>query len=1463
MNWKTTLALVLLAGGCGLLFWKGPQVLSRKSGPAGESESTRLVQEFSTQNLVAVEVLSGEKSLVKLQAPAFGKPLELVGNWPVRQAELDELVQLLTNLRSRFAPIPLAADADLSGYGLDAKKQNPITVKVKINDKGHTLLFGQPASNAGENSFTQPTYLRIDEQPDLLRLGPDVLNVLRRGEEEYRLRRIFPEKSRLRVSEEIAPNLASDERPTTKMTELLDDRVTRIHIDGPAGSYTLEKIADLPKEKPLPSRPQGDTFVTPVQLAESWRLTYPVGDRVDPVKLRTILSLLSDLWVEKFLDLEEAKRLGWPLISNPSMLTDDQQKAAGITFSGAGSLLKGDKAPQISLTFRDGTTRILKIGKVTRSDRRVEPPPQLPGVPPLPPKEILDDYRLAQLGTNPLPFEIKADKLNQLFINLEATLSASGNIENELRDLKLLHFSTGEVSRVEISKPDRLPMLLERTEKGNNSEGRKEYRWDLKQPVQGLAETAPIEELLSAFTAVSVNRDDVVDPAKAKDKVALGLDPLSATKVTLTLLGKPRTLLLGKREGGKIYAQVEGWDRVNRIEDRLYNLTDRSARVYRALKLFDLGGNGSEAGNRVSSIRVEKGSEKFLLQEVPGLGANWTLAEPVQTSVDSGKVSNLAKDLGGLQVTEFVHDPLSGNEMLRASSIFSGAIYGQEEIKTSEFGLEAPTLKVQITFAGPKKMEEQTLLLGSTRSTKQDVYARFANSPGVFAIAKSALDPLNGGSLGMLPLQLTSANFDALSSIEITRGSEPAFTLKSEAGKWSLSNPIQANVDPSLILNLANSLSSLRAERYEAHKSDDPAKFGLIAPAVKIRFSLPDSRKPSEGAKERVLLIGNPEAADKPNRFAKFDNEPAIFVLNENLFRSADLSMYDLIDRKLLNLNTSFATRVEIDSPEGSLKLTREQNPWKVEGANFNIDQPTLDQLLTRFKDLTAEKFAAFGNQIDFPKYGLDPASKPTKITLALGTETHTVEIGKPVDEKAPTGSRFARIDNGPSVVILNPAVAEDLLKSRLEFVDRTLIRFDPIELQGITRTMGGQTLELKQGVTGGWEITKPLGKPADTETLEDLANRCAKLRADKVVALDSKDLAKFGLDTPQVVITFELLDQRSGKEVKRTLKIGKPVDEKKPEGDRYLQVEGSSSVGILGAPIAKRLLGEPVRFLNRSLASFISADRIEITQGDRKVTFQKDAGWKLKSPVDADAEDESLREVHDMLARLKADDIVVEKPASLAEYGLDKPEFTWKLFSGEKELLSLLIGKREKDDFRRYAKLEKGDLVVLLDRGISSRLESEYRKRSLGEKIDPLQVTELSLSGPQGKLTLKKLGTEWKDLLKLDDNWNNRAVQELVEALSQAEVYQFVKDKDAALADFGLDAAQARTISLRTGMGASRTLLLGKLDPSKRLYAKFQDATRTEVFVLSERDSIRLNRNRGDLLSSDRELLPPPKEKQ
>ena len=71
---------------------------------------------------------------------------------------------------------------------------------------------------------------------------------------------------------------------------------------------------------------------------------------------------------------------------------------------------------------------------------------------------------------------MKADKLKDIFFSLEGGIGSTPvSVAAELRDPKLVHVPTGDVTRVEVQRPNRLPLVLERTRQ--ETAGRKETRW--------------------------------------------------------------------------------------------------------------------------------------------------------------------------------------------------------------------------------------------------------------------------------------------------------------------------------------------------------------------------------------------------------------------------------------------------------------------------------------------------------------------------------------------------------------------------------------------------------------------------------------------------------------------------------------------------------------------------------------------------------------------------------------------------------------------------------------------------------------------------------------------------------------------------------------------------------------------------------------------------------------------------
>jgi hypothetical protein len=290
--------------------------------------------------------------------------------------------------------------------------------------------------------------------------------------------------------------------------------------------------------------------------------------------------------------------------------------------------------------------------------------------------------------------------------------------------------------------------------------------------------------------------------------------------------------------------------------------------------------------------------------------------------------------------------------------------------------------------------------------------------------------------------------------------------------------------------------------------------------------------------------------------------------------------------------------------------------------------------------------------------------------------------------------------------------------------------------------------------------------------------------------------------------------------------------------------------VGVLSSFYTRKLLAEPIAFRDRTLIRRLpEPDKVTLERGERvganKAVFVKmDGTWKMTAPVAADAEHADLEDFLNALFKLRADEFVSEKPtpAQLKEYGLDKPESTWRFFSGEKEVLVLVVGKRDSTEQRVYPKLGTGEMVFFLNPAVTARATGEYRKRALIAGLDAAHVEVLSIESENGPFTLRKIAGNWGVEGKPSVKINQTEVTELLATLANLKAERYVRDKDAPLALYGLQKPK-RTIVAQTAMGMRQELHLGNFEGgSKRAYAALPG--KTEVVVLSEADTAKLDRD-------------------
>jgi hypothetical protein len=1387
MNLRTTLLLILLAVG-GAAAYVNRDAIAARLGHAprtAESPSTLyILRNIRPDSITRVDV-SQDGQTVELVRE--GKAWSLPGGWPTRGPEVQELIDKLTGLDSRFDPIPVGTGSDLHPYGLDPL-QKPVGVTLTVPGSGpdktltFKLFFGEPPERSG-NPFTRPTYFKLEGQDQVLATEPGLLRVLKRTKDDYRKRQLFPDVERARVGDP-RPSFPGEPEAAQPTVNLIDAR--RIQITGPEGAWTLARRANAAPRKP-------GAEITAERLADEWDLAEPVPDRVDPDKLRGALAAVPDLWVENFVGDVDPNKTG---------------------------LTKPERTLKVETNKR---TVEIQIGAVSREVEKKAPPPPPPpfGQPPQPPPPpIKEVYRFAKLAGNPQVFEVKADKIGDLFVAPAA-----------LRDARLARFRSADARRVEIAHADvRIVLANERDESA------KEDHWKLVQPVKAEADAAKITELLDRLSELKATGPDVIDKADPK---TYGLDAATGPRLVVELseevpggeekVRQPRslTIRLGRHDTdkNKLYVQLAGNPRVVAVGDEFLKLFDRPALAYRGRRVIDV------AANKVATIAIKRPGDEFKLEQANGV---WKLQPPGAdaarlAATDAGKASTLVNDLSRLEVSEYVNDTPTPEEL-------------------AKYGLTTPTLSATLTFIDAGQ-PAKSLELGKPREGKPEVYAKLADSPAVFAVREAIKTTLDQPSLAYRPTTLWQLTPEGITAIEVQRGDEK-YRLTREGAAWKLSGPFDAPAATQAAQAIVAQIAAPRVERYEAHAASDPTKFGLDKPELRVTVF-------TAAGEPKGLAIGKPAAADVKSRFARTNDGDAVVVVPEALAKAADRTALDLIDPDLLSLNVNLIAAARGHGPGGDWEVTRDGADWKVGTPPMVADRFAIEGLLRPWADLRAERFVAYGPQTDWAKFGLDKPAATVSIMQQTPPETHLLSIGNVVEQ---SDARYARVDDKPGVVVLPAAVAHDLIKSPLDFTDRKIFAFDPSELVAIRRTGSAGELEIARA-NDGWKIVKPPppipspaagggpGWRADQPALDELAERLGGLRAVRIAAADAKDLKEFGLDSPAATVTLVLKD-KDGKPSEKVLRIGGVARPESSKGvvdggttnERFAQIGDSKAVVVLPAAVSTKLLAEPLKLRDRSVVRFTEADRIFIERGTRKVIFAKiDGAWKMTEPAAAEAEATELDELIAAVSRLRADELVADKPGDLKPFGLDAPEARVRFLAGDREVLNLLVGKRDMATGRHFAKLAAGDVVFFLSPDLSNRLLAEYRKRSLWTGLEAAGIETLVYSVGEQTTVLQKLNESWQVPGKPDQVVNVGTVNDLVSALAGLKVERYVADKGADLKLYGLQPAQ-RTIVARSRTGVTATLYLGKPeDGSKRVFGRILDANRSDVFLLSEAESARL----------------------
>jgi len=1323
MNLKTTFFLIVLLGaGVGGWYWLQTQKVEEPASPT----LTFLKDSLDAKKIQRVEVLRGKDSRFVLERT--GNEWSLPGKWPARTQESEQWIDELAKLRSRFAPIPITKDADLITYGLE---REPLTIRVAMGDTTHTLRFGEEPS--GTNRFTRPTYMRLNDQKEIIRLGPGVLAALDQSTDYFQQRRLFQTE-----------RVQRDEDAKDKVEQLI---ASAIDVQSETEKFSLVKMGQDWVVK--------DAFTK--QGAE-WKPLFS-QDRVDPAKIKSLLTAYPDLWADKFVDAKDKK------------LEDFGLKDPEFT---------------VTVTRPSGAKSTLLLGRV--SDKKVrmlgKPPQPNPfGPPPKAPQMVTEEYRFAKLENNPQIFEIKSEKFADALVSLQS-----------LRDPQVARFKADDVRRIEIQQGDSTLVFVKTKE--NDKE-----KWRFEKPLKEDAETKQIEDVLEKLSGLQAREKEIIDNADVKD---VGLAKPGAT-IKLELEEgkadkKKREIVfqLGQKdkEKDKLYVRVDGWPRVNQVGDELMKLVARPALAYRNRRVLDI------AASDVNKIEIVRAEEKYAFEKVD---KDWKLTSPTKADVESSRVASLANDLAKIEAVELVSETPKEDELAKVyglakpklsatlhakdsktaktltlgnvregkqefyaridnGPVFTvkkdlrddldktslsyrplqlwqidpdtitevaiqkdGAAYSikksdkawkiagpfdaevqpieaeelteglarlraerfeaHQEKNLAKFGLDKPAYKV--TIAGKEK---RVLAIGNkVGPLDENRFAKLADGDAIFVLDQKTITPLKRDAFDYLDKTLLSLNVGNIQRIRYQGAS--SFALEPKGEQWAVVDSPAAtfNADEVAADQALSPWRILRADKYVAYGPKiDWAKYGLDKPAITILVTMKADAKDKK-ATEHMISLG--KEADG-GRYARFDKKDAVVLLDAKKVEALNRTHLDFIETSVLKFDLDAVNSIRRTMANGDLELTKREDNWQLAKPTMrDADNLTVGDILEKTFRLKAKRIAAYPAK-DLAPFGLD---KPfAVVTLQTEAGKHVIKVGNLAKDAArkDTDERYALIDNVDKVVVLSPELSRHLVAPVLYFADRNLASFSGVDTAIVKR--GAREATFRKA--DAWQMTAPVKSEAEDAGLEELIRLLLRLRADEIVAEKGADLKKFGLDQPIVQWRF-----KSGDAEKLNLLVG-GLENDKPGARRYAKLGNQEQVFLLSPKLTAKATDE---YRSRKPWPALDAAQVEeltATSPDKTFTLRKkDGKWSVPGE-DVAVKADIVVDTLDALASLKALRYEADAKADLQLYGLAKP--VWKIEvqtpMGKRELW---LGRNEGASKRFYATTPGSDAVFVVDDEQSLRI--------------------------------------------------------------------------------------------------------------------------------------------------------------
>ena len=379
-----------------------------------------------------------------------------------------------------------------------------------------------------------------------------------------------------------------------------------------------------------------------------------------------------------------------------------------------------------------------------------------------------------------------------------------------------------------------------------------------------------------------------------------------------------------------------------------------------------------------------------------------------------------------------------------------------------------------------------------------------------------------------------------VTSLTVKQKDAAAVTLaRSGANQWKITAPADFPADSSTVSSILTSLAPLNSDSIVAEKDANLAEYGLSNPSLEVDVTGKDN-------KTERLLFGD-DAPTGGGVYVEVAGNPRVFTAGSYVRSSLNKSLGDLRDKRLLPLEASSVSSIDLDRKGQNITFARIQKGWQIEKPqSYRTDNYQVDDLLTQ---LTGAKWD--------PSVSAEDAARdfshatPVATVKLTGSGNDTLEVRKEKDDYYAKSSAIPgtwKIDSGSA-----SSLDADLERSLDEFRNKQLFDFGYADPEKIEYHSGTTSLVLAR--TGSDWISN--GKKMDSNSAEAMVTAIRDLSASKFV--DS------GFTNPTIDLT---VTSDHGKRVEKVQmqKTSDGVIAKRDDGPSLYSLDSATITGLTDA---------------------------------------------------------------------------------------------------------------------------------------------------------------------------------------------------------------------------------------------------------------------------------------------------------